>query len=45
MKEFREKYGISEEEISEKELKYEIEYRKYDEKEIIRIILIRLGYI
>ena len=45
MKEFREKYGISEEEISENELKYEIEYRKYDEKEIIRIILIRLGYI
>ena len=45
LKEFREKYGISEEEISEKELKYEIEYRKYDEKEIIRIILIRLGYI
>ena len=45
LKEFREKYGISEEEISENELKYEIEYRKYDEKEIIRIILIRLGYI
>ena len=45
LKEFREKYGISEEEISENELKYEIEYRKYDEKEIIRVILIRLGYI
>jgi len=45
LKEFREKYGILEEEISEKELKYEIEYRKYDENEIIRIVLIRLGYI
>ena len=45
LKEFREKYGIFEEEISDKELKDEIENKKYDENEIIRIVLIRLGYI
>jgi len=45
LKEFREKYGILDEEISEEELKYEIENNKYDENEIIRIVLIRLGYI
>ena len=45
MKEFKEKYGILDEDIPEKELKFEIEYRKYDENEIIKIVLIRLGYI
>ena len=45
MKEFKEKYGILDEDISEKELKFEIEYRNYNEDEIIKIVLIRLGYI
>ena len=45
MKEFKEKYGILDEDISEKELKLEIEYRNYNEDEIIKIVLIRLGYI
>ena len=45
MKEFKEKYGILDEDISEKELKFEIEYRNYNENEIIKIVLIRLGYI
>ena len=45
LKEFREKYGILYGEIPEKELQKEIEYRNYDENEIIKIILKRLGYI
>ena len=45
MKEFQEKYGILDEDISEKELKFEIEYKNYNEDEIIKIVLIRLGYI
>ena len=45
LKEFREKYGILYREIPEKELQKEIEYRNYDENEIIKIILKRLGYI
>ena len=45
MKEFQEKYGILDEDIPEKELKFEIEYRNYNEDEIIKIVLIRLGYI
>ena len=45
MKEFREKYGILYEEIPEKELKNEIEYRNYDESELVKFILKRLGYI
>ena len=45
MKEFKEKYGILDEDIPEKELKFEIEYRNYNEDEIIKIVLIRLGYI
>ena len=45
IKEFREKYGILYEEIPEKELKNEIEYKNYDENEIVKIILKKLGYI
>ena len=45
MKEFKEKYGILDEDISEKELKFEMECRNYNEDEIIKIVLIRLGYI
>ena len=45
MKKFKEKYGILNDDISEKELKYEIEYRNYNEGEIIKIILERLGYL
>ena len=45
MKEFKEKYGILDEDIPEKELKLVIEYRNYNEDEIIKIVLIRLGYI
>ena len=45
MKEFREKYGILFGEIPEKELQKEIENKNYDEDEIIKIILKRLGYI
>ena len=45
MKELREKYGILDEDICDKELKYEIEYRNYNENEIIKIVLKKLGYI
>ena len=45
MKKFKEKYGILNDDISEKELKHEIEYRNYNEDEIIKIILERLGYL
>ena len=45
IKEFKEKYGILNDDISEKELKKEIEYRKYNEDEIIRVILKKLGYL
>ena len=45
VKKFKEKYGILNDDISEKDLKHEIEYRNYDEDEIIKIILERLGYL
>lgn len=45
MKEFKEKYGILNDDISEKELKKEIENRKYNEDEIIRVVLKKLGYL
>ena len=45
MKELREKYGILDEDICDKELKYEIEYRNYNENEIIKLVLEKLGYI
>ena len=45
MKQFKEKYGILNDDISEKELKYLIEYKDYNENQIIKIILERLGYL
>ena len=45
MKEFREKYGLSNDDISKEELNNEIENRKYNEIEVIKIILKRLGYL